>query len=200
MSCAPCVRVSEVEGVVEGLLDPRPADVVLLGAREGGEGDPVDAGGEEALTSCGAEEVGALAGRQAEGLGQGVDGSGVLGVAGSGWRRWRRRLGRAGCPSRSAASWVTTVSPAQCLRADLAMRKRNSAPDGSDIKQPGLVDDHQPAAALRGVGDPPPDGVEGEQRPGGLQLAGQVAQARTRRGGRRGGWWSARRTAPGACR
>ena len=97
--------MSEVGGVVEGLLDPGPADVVLLGAGEGGEGDPVDAGGEEALASCGAEEVGPLAGRQAEGLGQGVDGLGGLaeqdlgggvgddGLAERASRAGRRRLG-----------------------------------------------------------------------------------------------------------
>ena len=58
------------------------------------------------------------------------------------WGAWRSRIWVAalattawpsGEPSRSPASWVTTVSPAQCLRADLAMRKRNSAPDGSDM-------------------------------------------------------------------
>ena len=103
--------------------------------------------------------------------------TGALGGAGSGWRRWRPPLGRVVQPRRSPASWVTTVSPAQCLRADLAMRNRNSAPDGSRHQQPGLVDDHQPALAVRRVGHTPPDGVEGEQRPCRLELVGQVAEA-----------------------
>ena len=48
----PCGRWLEVGGVVEGLLDPGPAHVVLGGAGEGGEGHPVHPGGEEALASA----------------------------------------------------------------------------------------------------------------------------------------------------
>src|SRR5204863_422334 len=64
----------------------------------------------------------------------------ALARAGRVWGAWRRStwvaaLATTAWPSsvasRSAASWVTTVRPHQCLRADLARRNRKRAPASS---------------------------------------------------------------------
>ena len=41
---------------------------------------------------------------------------------------------------------------------------------------PGLIHHHQPPAAVLGVGDLAPQGVQGQQRPRRLEFLGQVAQ------------------------
>jgi hypothetical protein len=66
-------------------------------------------------------------------------------------------------PSRSAASCVMTDSPAQRLRAALAMRSRNLAPSGSFMSSHTSSTTSKRGFLSWGIGDAAPDGVQGAE-------------------------------------
>ena len=105
-------------------------------------------GGEQALAAGRAEEVGPLAGREAEGLGQGVDGLGRLAQQDLGGGVGHDGLAERAEPSRSAGVLGDDGQPGPVLAGRLGHAEQELGPRRVGHEQPGLVDDHQAALAV----------------------------------------------------
>ena len=97
-------------------------------------------------------------------------------------------------PSRSAGSWLMTVSPAQCFLLALAMRNRNLAPCSDCMRVHASSTTTSPAVAGAGH-DVGPDAVQREQRPGCPSAPRAGPATTTPPGARPDRWWWGRRTA-----
>ena len=120
---------------------------MLVGAGHGGEGHPVDPGGQQALAPARAEQVGPLAGRQPEGLGQGVDGLGGLAQQDLGGG-----VGDHGLAERGAQQVGGVLGddgePGPVLAGRLGHAEEELGAGRLGHEQPGLVDHDQPPSAV----------------------------------------------------
>ncbi len=122
------------------------------------------------------QEVGALAGGEPEGVLECVDALGCLAEQDLGGGVGHDGLAE-GRSEQVGGVLGDDGEPGPVLAGGLGHAEEELGPRAFGHEQPRLVDEHQTPGRAGGIGDAPPDGVQGEEGAGRFELVGQIAQA-----------------------